>query len=476
MVPALVEGDFTWSHRLSSLTDFWMGRRRGAAPPRVPLRGPPLAQLLQFASVGRQLCGGRGYDTPGDPTDRHDMLPSLRILHVTPYSADAWAYGGIPRLAGTLTRELAHEGHDVTVCTTDACDADARLPEAAARGRLRPWPPVRATNGVTVRVFPNVSNRLAYRCQLFAPLGLHEYLREHACDFDVAHLHACRNLPGVVAAYHLGRAGVPYVLAPNGTAPRIERRRIAKGVFDLVVGRRILRDATRVLAVSTAERQQLQALGVNPERIRLVPNPVDLDEFDPPVEAGRFRQRLAIGTGRLVLFLGKLTPRKRVDVLARAFTSLASDARLVIAGNDMGAERATRSLVDALGLGNRTRFTGLLRGRERLEALADADVVVYPSQDEIFGLVPLEALLAGSPVVVADDSGCGEIVRAMGGGQVVRLGDIEALARAMDDVLDAATWWRARAARAAENVRRVFAPRVVCTQLSGVYQEMVARA
>jgi glycosyltransferase involved in cell wall biosynthesis len=412
--------------------------------------------------------------------DRH--MPSLRILHVTPYWADAWAYGGIPRLAGALARELARQGHDVTVCTTDACDADTRLasmgaPRSEARGRFRPWPGARILGGITLRVFPNVSNRLAYRWQLFAPLGFRRYLRLHARDFDVAHLHACRNLPGAFAGHQLRLSGVPFVLAPNGTAPRIERRHLAKRVFDLAAGRRILRDAARVLAVSKAERHQLLQLGVDAARIRLVPNPVDLAEFSPPVPRGRFRQRLGLEKERIVLFLGQLTPRKRVDVLTRAFAGLAgSDARLVIAGNDMGAGCTTRALVSALGLGDRTRFTGLLRGRERLEALADADVVAYASQDEVFGLVPLEALLAGSPVVVADDSGCGEIVRETGGGRVVRVGDAHALSQAIGEMLQATAHWRTSAAHAAANVRRAFAPEVVCAQLNRVYDEMVAHA
>jgi hypothetical protein len=90
-------------------------------------------------------------------------------------------------------------------------------------------------------------------------VGLHTFLREHARDFDVGHLHACRNLPGVLAAASLRRANVPYVISPNGTAPRIERRRLPKLAFDVTLGRRVLPDAARVLAVSAAERAQLRA-------------------------------------------------------------------------------------------------------------------------------------------------------------------------------------------------------------------------
>ncbi len=299
-------------------------------------------------------------------------------------------------------------------------------------------------------------------------------MRRHAARFDVAHLHACRNLPGVIAARHLRRNRVPYVLAPNGTAPLIERRRLAKRCFDTLLGHRVLEGAARLLAVSQAEHDQLRATGVPAAAICVVPNPVDLDEFVSLPEPGRFRERWALGRAPVILFLGKLTPRKRVDVLIRAFARLLDpDAHLVIAGNDMGSGAGTRALAHSLGLEARTHFTGLLTGRQRIEALADADVVVYPSQDEIFGLVPLEALLTGTPVIVASDSGCGEVIRATGGGQLVAVGDDAALARAIARVLAARGEWRSAAAGAAVRVRAAYSEEVVCARLEELYRGML---
>ena len=144
-----------------------------------------------------------------------------------------------------------------------------------------------------------------------------------------------------------------------------------------------------MLAVSRAEASDLAALGVSDDAIRVIPNPVDLAGVS---DAGRRRSipaRFDLPPGPLVLFLGKITPRKGVDVLAAAFAQLAprSPATLVIAGNDMGGGRAARNGWSAAGLGSRAVFTGLLTGPERLDALADADVVVYPSEREVFGLV-----------------------------------------------------------------------------------------
>jgi glycosyltransferase involved in cell wall biosynthesis len=288
----------------------------------------------------------------------------------------------------------------------------------------------------------------------------------------------------VMAAHRLTRAGVPFVLAPNGTAPRIERRRLAKWAFDVAAGFSMLRDARRLVAVSDAERTQLEAIGVERGRIRVVPNPIDLDEFDAPTAEGAFRRRAGLpprGVAAVVLFLGKLTPRKRVDRLVRAFAAMRdAKARLVIAGNDMGAERSIRSLVQSLGLESRTTFTGLLRGRDRLEALADADVVVYPSEHEIFGLVPLEALLSHTPVVVSDDSGCGEVMHAVangrGGAHVVPAGDVGALTAAIARVLRSPEESRAAAATAAAAVRASFGTDVVAAAIERLYLEVMGIA
>ena len=324
--------------------------------------------------------------------------------------------------------------------------------------------------GVTTRIFPNLSNRLAYDWQCFTPVGLGRFLRRHAASFDVAHLHACRNFPVTIAARHLRRAGVPFVLGPNGTAPRIERRQTAKRAWDLLVGDTPLRHAAAVLAVSRAERRQLLDLGLRDSQIHVIPNPVDLDEFAEPVDGQRFREHVGVGDAPLVLFLGKLTPRKRVDFLVDAFARVAHpSARLVIAGNDMGSLAEVRTAVRLHGLRDRTVFTGLLSGRERLEALTAADLVVYPSDHEVFGLVPVEALLCETPVIVADDSGCGEIVDAVGGGQVIPLGDTGALAVAMDEMLGSPSLWRARAVEASDRVREAFGRDTVTAKLDALY-------
>ncbi len=152
----------------------------------------------------------RRVDGPGIQ-NASDM--SLRILHVTPYFTDAWAYGGIPRLATTLTTGLTRRGHHVTVCTTDACDRHSRLP-------TRPLAP--APSDIDVHVFRNWSNRLAYELQLFTPIGLGRYLADSGAQFDIAHIHGHRHLleRGRGAVVSLARGAVRVGAQRHGAAHR----------------------------------------------------------------------------------------------------------------------------------------------------------------------------------------------------------------------------------------------------------------
>ena len=125
-------------------------------------------------------------------------------------------------------------------------------------------------------------------------------------------------------------------------------------------GRRDWRRAA-VLAVSQAEHAQLLSMGVAAQRIRVVPDPLDLDEWAPPPARGGFRRQHNLGDVPLVVFLGKMTPRKRLDVVMAAMPRVQlRAARLVVAGNDMGSGPAALELASTLGIAERTQFVGLV--------------------------------------------------------------------------------------------------------------------
>lgn len=353
------------------------------------------------------------------------------ILQVVPYFYPAWSYGGIPRLAYGLSRGLVAAGHRVTVLTTDVFDASSRLPAGE-----------RMLEGMRVLTMRNLSNRLAYHHQAFLPPALLNLERvldlglEAGGRPDIIHLHGHRHLLNNAAVLYAQRHGIPVVMTPNGTLPAIERKLGAKRAFDVLLGQRVLDAVSTFIAVSRAEVAQLRNAGIHANRINVIANGIDLEEFQPLPARGGFKARWQI-SGKMVLYLGKLTPRKGVDHLVQAMAQLPEGlATLVIAGNDMGVEGELRALVASLGLQARVHFVGLLTGEERLAALADADVLAYPSSHEIFGLVPFEGLLAGAPVVVGDDCGCGELVHAARAGVLTPYGNPRALALALQGLLE----------------------------------------
>lgn len=390
----------------------------------------------------------------------------MRVLHVTPGFYPAWAYGGIPRCAYELTRALAHAGDAVTVWTTDVLDATRRV--AVRRATV---------DGIDVRYFPNVSNRLAYRAQLYAPPSLAWAAWRELRGFDLVHIHSHRHLLQALASVAARRAGVPYVFTGNGTVPVIERHQPVKRVLDLLGARAILRGAAACIAVALAERPHYEAEGVRADRIVVIPNGLRLEEYDVLPARGRFREQHGIAADApLVLFVGKITPRKGVDVLIRAIGVLPRAVQLVVAGSFQMPEEPLHTLAGELGVADRVRFVGLLTGVDKLAAYVDADTVAYPSQHEIFGLVPFEGLLCGTPAVVCDDSGCGEVLRAAGGGLTVRYGEVAALASALAALLDD----RARRVTCVASGRRYIKQHLgwecVAAQTHAVYERVVAGA
>jgi glycosyltransferase involved in cell wall biosynthesis len=246
------------------------------------------------------------------------------------------------------------------------------------------------------------------------------------------------------------RLGIPYLMSAHGSLPLLVERKAAKRVFDTLLGTRLVRGAHRMIAVSELEVEQYLAAGINKERISLVHNGLDLSEFADLPPRGRFRQHLDLpDDAALVLFLGRLHPIKGVDHLIAAFAKLQGalkNAHLVIAGPDDGDLARLKGIVKEADLVQSVSFPGGLYGVAKLAAMVDADLVVAPSQYEIFGLVPFEALMCGAPVVVTAGSASGQLLEQAGAGCVAPYGDVETLADAMLEALANPTEARRRVA------------------------------
>jgi len=385
----------------------------------------------------------------------------VHVLQVTPYFPPTWAYGGIPRIVYGLGRALADLGVQVSVLTTDALDGRSRADV----------PRQREVNGMQVHCCRNLSNWMAYRHQLFLPMGLRRALHRVGRP-DLIHLHGHRHLLNSGADIHARRQGIPTVLTANGTLLRHERKQRVKLLWDALVAGPIPRNAARCVVVSRAERRQHLAAGIPAERLERIPNGLDLGEFSPLPPRGAVRRRLGIPPDRpVVVYLGQLSPRKGVEHLVAAFRQdPPAGAALVIGGNDMGAGATARAQLDP---GSPVHFLGLLEGAERIGLLVDADVLVYPSTDEVFGLVPFEGLLSGAPAVVGDDCGCGELIHGAGAGLLVPHGDVAALRSRISTLLADRATANAMVERGRAYIRRHFSWPRVARQHLALYEDVL---
>jgi teichuronic acid biosynthesis glycosyltransferase TuaC len=184
--------------------------------------------------------------------------------------------------------------------------------------------------------------------------------------------------------------------------------------------------AAAIVTVSQALKDSLVALAVNPEKITVLRNGVDLDRFEP-------RDRIAIRAklnleGPVWLTVGHLVELKGVDIAIEALARV-PDTTLLIAGEG-SEEHKLRQLVERLGLGARVRFLGAIPQAELCDYYNAADVMVLASSREGMPNVVLEAMACGTPVLATPVGGIPELITDPIAGELMRERRPEALARA----------------------------------------------
>jgi glycosyltransferase involved in cell wall biosynthesis len=401
-------------------------------------------------------------------------MNAMNLLHVIPYYAPAWAYGGVVRAVTDLTRAQAAAGHHVLVLTTDTLNPNERIRVYAE-----------TIDGVHVTRVPNRSNALRGRLNLSTPVNIreaaHRLIQEH--HVDVVHCHEARTVENLRVTPVAARLGVPVVVSPHGTLPYGTGRTSIKRLWDRALGRRLLPRFDHVIALTAAEAADARTLwagrGVplRDDQISAVPNGVHLDDFAdlPPGEP--FRERWGLGAGPVVIFLGRLHARKGLQLLIPAFAQAAHhapDARLLIVGPDEGMLAALRDQARAHDLTDRVIFTGLLTGADKLAALAAADVFALPAVGEGFSMAVLEAMACGLPVLMTPGCHFPEVAEA-GAGLIVERA-VEPLGAALRDLLTAADR-RASMGRLARGlVQARFTWPQVIAQLEQVYTAVLRRS
>ncbi len=398
----------------------------------------------------------------------------------------SWEYpprivGGIARHVAELSRALAEQGMQVEVVTAHHPGAavEEEIPISRGAGSLR-----------ILRAAAQPINALDFVSEIHQlDFGLLERtLRDWnkgtagalAQQYDVIHAHdwlvafAARTLRHglqipLVATIHATEAG-----RQNGLHTPMQH-------YIHSIEWLLTYDAWRVICCSQAMMGEVQlGLRVPSDKLRVIPNGVDPERMqchDSPEKLKAFRQRWAQEEERIILFVGRLVREKGAEVLIEAMPEVLRahpEAKLVVAGGGWAGHLTGRAA--ALGIGHKVTFAGFVPEEDLPRLYAVAEVAVFPSLYEPFGIVAIEAMAAGKAVVTSDIGGFREVVKHEETGLQTWANNAGSLAWGIKRVLgDPALAAKLRRSGRKEAIER-FGWAGIAKDTISVYQEVMALA
>lgn len=318
----------------------------------------------------------------------------------------SWEYpprvvGGISRVVHDLSHRLVKDGHEVTVVTY----RDGNVPYFENDDGVK----VHRVDNFMITPNNFIDWIMQLNFNMIAKTG--EIIAEEG-NFDVIHAHDW------LVAYAAKTLKVSYNTPMICTIHATEAGRNSGIQTDM---QKYINDtewlltyeASEVIVNSNYMKSEIQRLfGLPFEKINVVPNGVNLNNFNNVYRDYDFRRRFAMDNEKIILFMGRLVYEKGIQHLISAMPKILDhyhDAKLVIAGKG-GMIDELRNQVNFLGISEKVYFAGYLNSKDVQKMYRCADISVFPSTYEPFGIVALEAMLAGVPTVVSDIGGLNEIV------------------------------------------------------------------
>jgi len=348
----------------------------------------------------------------------------MRILQVIPvFSAP---FGGPVTVVRSISKELAKR-HDVTVYTTTALDHKHDLKNSQFEI---------TSDGYRVVYFPRILRFSGFN---ISPRMV-KTLKNTINEYDVIHLHSWRHFQDLIVHHYSKKYNVPYIIQTHGSIPRLQTKRIIKSLYDVLFGYRLVNDASRVIALNRTEVEQYRSMGVRDEKIKIIPNGIDISQYSNLPYKGAFKNNFSIKYDEnIILYLGRIHKNKGIDFLIKSFSHFIRtklhNVRLVIAGPNDNYLDVAKRLVASLGLSKCVLFTGYLTEEEKNSAYIDSTVVVYPSQFEPFGIVSFEAAFFSKPVIVTRGTPMSKIIEKGSYGFTVKYDEYESLSKILEYII-----------------------------------------
>ncbi len=364
----------------------------------------------------------------------------MRVLHVCPlFPPDPSSFGGgVTQVVYNIGNQLVKRGHTVDVYTSYVLEHEAAVNAPVTKIGFRKSLFI---DGLKVYYFPYLFH---YYTFFVTPTVISSTIKSLK-NYDIIHIHDPRSFQGIIISYFAKKFGIPYVVHAHGSFVKTSdetTRIVSKGILDWSFARKVIKNSSKVIALSSLEAKQYLDLGVDSKAIEIIPNGVDLSDYFNLPSKGVFKQKYSIPINKkLILYIGRITKSKGIDFLINAFATICGkedfrDTLLVISGKDDGYLDELKNLVNAFRLADKVLLTGGLSKKEKISAFVDSSVVVNVEPRNVFGLVPLEAAACSTPVIVSKDNAISKIILEGKFGFAVKHSDVEELSNTLHFLLE----------------------------------------
>ena len=328
------------------------------------------------------------------------MVDFMKILHVAHFFYPCLSAGGVVNASYQIASKQGKD-NDVKVISSDSCKERLKFPN----GRYDV-----DVDGIKVDYFKNLSNGFKLKTMLDTPLAAPFKIRKDIKGYDIVHIHEHRQTLAIIASYFARKNNIPYIVQAHGSVLPFFQKEALKNLFDKVFGFRILHNASCVFALTEVEKEQYLKMGVEEEKIEIVPLGINLEEYEDLPSYGRFRSKFNINDDeKLILFIGRIHEIKGLDLLIDAYNDLIHNGsnnsiKLAIVGPDDGYLSKLEEKIEDYSLEEDVIITGPLYKEEKQEALVDCDLFVMPSKYESFTTSGLEAMACSKPLVLTKNN------------------------------------------------------------------------
>ncbi|MEA5552367.1 hormogonium polysaccharide biosynthesis glycosyltransferase HpsP [Anabaena cylindrica UHCC 0172] len=389
----------------------------------------------------------------------------MKILHIVP--SISLIYGGPSQMVLGLAPALAKAGEEVTILTTDSNGDFGQKPLDVPLNR-----PIKQ-DGYDI---------IYFRCSPFRrykfSLDLLKWLKTHAKEFDIAHIHALFSPVSSASAFICRQQNLPYILRPLGTLDPadLRKKQQLKQLYVKVLERGNLAGAAAIHFTSEQEAKISARFGVKTKDL-VIPLGVI-----PPMEDGKnsvSNQWRIPNDKPVVLFMSRIDPKKGLDLLLPALEKLLNDGfnfHFILAGTnpqDPIYEQKIKSEIENSSLNTHTTITGFVTGEAKRSLLKAADLFVLPSYYENFGIAVAEAMVAGKPVIISDQVHIYQQVVDSESGWVGKT-DVESLVDLFKAALSNPQECQRRGLNAQKYALENFSWDAIAQQVIQAYQEIVA--